>query len=413
MVEDAVRLIVHNVMNRWPLDDESVHVLMFSPSYWRERDYKHKDQIGQEDRHDCLKWAMNVQPERDCCYICNTRIYMKEGWRVLHRTGTAYMVVDDSYSHKTGDGLKAKDRVGIPSRIALALQADGWYWRTMIPWWKTNAISERVADRPVDSHEYIVMLTKRQRYYADKYGNMLPSRSARHIDDLRYGVESAWENYDDIPPGGVARRTIDWQRDALKLAFDYHSDQARQAVNLLSSDASHLADMDGGIVSCQSPTGANNEDHYAGYHPAMVAPLVRAATSRHGVCPECGFQWRRQTKKSVTPYTDRNTKQEYTADGSGKHGNESSTLSKVTYVETIGWTPTCSCQKSDVVRPVVLDPFVGTGTTGTVAVELGCDFIGFDCNPDNIAISRERITGERTVTAVTEDFSFGLFAALE
>lgn len=67
----------------------------------------------------------------------------------------------------TPEGLKAKDLLGIPWRLALALQADGWYLRDDIIWNKPNAMPESVKDRPTRSHEYVFMLTKREKYYYD------------------------------------------------------------------------------------------------------------------------------------------------------------------------------------------------------------------------------------------------------
>ena len=67
----------------------------------------------------------------------------------------------------TPEGLKSKDLLGIPWRLALALQADGWYLRSDIVWNKPNAMPESVKDRPTRSHEYVFMLTKNERYYYD------------------------------------------------------------------------------------------------------------------------------------------------------------------------------------------------------------------------------------------------------
>ena len=65
------------------------------------------------------------------------------------------------------NGLKPKDLVGIPWRVAFALQADGWYLRSDIIWHKPNPMPESVTDRPTKSHEYMFLLSKSERYYYD------------------------------------------------------------------------------------------------------------------------------------------------------------------------------------------------------------------------------------------------------
>src|SRR5690606_14385725 len=69
--------------------------------------------------------------------------------------------------NRKGEGLKPKDLVGIPWRVALALQADGWYLRSDIIWHKPNPIPESVKDRPTKAHEYIFLLSKSPKYYYD------------------------------------------------------------------------------------------------------------------------------------------------------------------------------------------------------------------------------------------------------
>jgi len=113
----------------------------------------------------------------------------REVWRVLADDGTLWLNLGDSYAgnnsrasdngragygneregvfKRGGDGLKPKDLIGIPWRVALALQADGWYLRSDIIWHKPNPMPESVTDRPTKSHEYLFLLTKSPRYYYD------------------------------------------------------------------------------------------------------------------------------------------------------------------------------------------------------------------------------------------------------
>lgn len=161
------------------MPDESVQTCVTSPPYWGLRDYGEDDQLGLEPT-----------PEE---YVENLVAVFREVRRVLRDDGTLWLNLGDSYasgeigrhdgrtegSHygakhpgkrqqaRLTTGLKPKDLVGIPWRVAFALQADGWYLRSDIIWHKPNPMPESVTDRPTKSHEYIFLLTKQPRYYYD------------------------------------------------------------------------------------------------------------------------------------------------------------------------------------------------------------------------------------------------------
>ncbi|MBA4542032.1 site-specific DNA-methyltransferase [Thermoactinomyces daqus] len=146
-----------------------------SPPYWGLRDYGVEGQIGLEKT-----------PEE---YVAKMVEVFREVRRVLRDDGTLWLNLGDSYAanrpngavpptntrNKTGhygktivpDGLKPKDLVGIPWRVAFALQADGWWLRSDIIWAKPNAMPESVKDRPTKAHEYIFLLSKSPKYYYD------------------------------------------------------------------------------------------------------------------------------------------------------------------------------------------------------------------------------------------------------
>ena len=157
------------------LDDESVQCVVTSPPYWGLRDYGVDDQLGLEET-----------PEK---YVENMVSVFQEVKRVLRKDGTVWLNLGDSYSsggRKTQttqtvregqegtavrppivEGIKPKDLIGIPWRVAFALQEDGWYLRSDIIWNKPNPMPEAVKDRPTKSHEYIFLLTKSAKYYYD------------------------------------------------------------------------------------------------------------------------------------------------------------------------------------------------------------------------------------------------------
>jgi len=165
------------------LDPESVQCCVTSPPYWGLRDYGVSGQIGLE--------------ESPAAYVEKMVAVFREVRRVLKDDGTLWVNLGDSYSsyrdskvstqtvsgkrrgepteraaNRNPDVLKAsnlkhKDLVGIPWRVAFALQADGWYLRSDIIWHKPNPMPESVQDRPTKAHEYVFLLAKSERYYYD------------------------------------------------------------------------------------------------------------------------------------------------------------------------------------------------------------------------------------------------------
>lgn len=161
----------------------SVRCCVTSPPYWGLRDYGHGEQIGLEQTPDA--------------YVAELVAVFREVRRVLTDDGTLWLNLGDSYSSMRdskatpdtlrGDndgtavagamnrnpaalraaGLKHKDLIGIPWRVAFALQADGWYLRSDIIWHKPNPMPESVTDRPTKAHEYVFLLSKSAKYYYD------------------------------------------------------------------------------------------------------------------------------------------------------------------------------------------------------------------------------------------------------
>ena len=159
------------------IPDQSVHTCVTSPPYFGLRDYGRDGQIGLEPT-----------PE---AFVQRLVDVFREVRRVLRDDGTLWLNLGDSYAATTKGssgagknatnkgtlledrswaippGLKAKDLIGIPWRVAFALQADGWYLRQDIIWHKPNPMPESVRDRCTKSHEYVFMLSKGPRYYFD------------------------------------------------------------------------------------------------------------------------------------------------------------------------------------------------------------------------------------------------------
>ena len=156
------------------IPDNTFQCCITSPPYWGLRDYDYLGQIGAEDTVDE--------------YIRHIVTVFREVRRVLREDGTLWLNVGDSYTSggrtwrapdkknpargmtyrpDTPDGLKPKDLIGVPWKLAFALQQDGWYLRSDIIWNKPNCQPESVKDRPTRSHEYLFLLTKSENYFYD------------------------------------------------------------------------------------------------------------------------------------------------------------------------------------------------------------------------------------------------------
>ena len=193
------------------MPDQSVQCCITSPPYWGLRDYGHDGQIGLESTPDA--------------YVARMVEVFREVRRVLRDDGTLWLNLGDSYARNGGgveskmntvhkmkvgqkatylagaiqtintvpEGLKSKDLVGIPWRVAFALQSDGWYLRQDIIWHKPNPMPESVTDRCTKAHEYVFLLTKSARYCYDaeplyepatnrSCGNIQPAKAPRTGD---------------------------------------------------------------------------------------------------------------------------------------------------------------------------------------------------------------------------------------
>ena len=188
------------------IPDKYVQCCVTSPPYWGLRDYGNDAQLGLEKT-----------PEE---YVNNMVEVFREVKRILKKDGTLWLNLGDSYagsgkgrnadgSHQEGGkqgtsrgtiegkltkmetvNLKPKDLVGIPWRVAFALQADGWYLRQDIIWAKPNPMPESVKDRCTKSHEYIFLMSKNKKYYYDIDAIKEPSVYPNDNRKARQNVET-------------------------------------------------------------------------------------------------------------------------------------------------------------------------------------------------------------------------------
>jgi DNA modification methylase len=247
------------------LPDKSVNTCVTSPPYWGLRDYGRDGQIGVE------------QTPED--YVASIVAVFREVRRTLRDDGTLWLNLGDSYANvgkwggstggkhakgvhgetgigrgkrDYGEGLKPKDLVGIPWRVAFALQADGWYLRQDIIWHKPNPMPESVQDRCTKAHEYIFLLSKTERYYFDHEAIKEPS--------LRAG---------DVPCGGNGYI----QHSAGGHCKDGLGENAQKPGAATRSRRS---------VWTVAPQPLK-EAHFATFPPALIEPCVLAGSPAGGI----------------------------------------------------------------------------------------------------------------------------------
>jgi DNA modification methylase len=349
-----------------PLANQSVHCCVTSPPYFGLRDYGISGQIGLEQ---------NIED-----YVAGMVAVGREIWRVLRDDGTFFLNLGDSYfggkghngnskARRTADergytqsggtvlmdtrpldlpqaGLKPKDLCMIPARVALALQADGWYLRSDIIWHKNNPMPESVQDRCTRSYEHIFMFSKQPRYYFDAVAIAEPaSMDSGYAKQRLKGQHHQRHNKSGFSRDATSGSTIDaWT--------DTGTRNKRDVWTVATSPC--------------------KEAHFATFPPALITPCILAGTSDWGVCAVCGAPWVR-----VVERTGHINRREPAHAVNNAPTKTDSTGWAPTRCGTDTWRPTCN-HEGEPIGAVVLDPFCGSGTTGQVCNQHRREFIGLD-----------------------------------
>jgi DNA modification methylase len=384
------------------LPAESVQCVVTSPPYWGLRDYGVSGQLGLEGT-----------PQE---YVRAMVEVFAAVHRVLRKDGVLWLNLGDSYAGSgkgTGDtktenrrngssrgvrigslhgesghtsgvtppkGWKAKDLVGIPWRVAFALQEDGWWLRSDVIWAKPNPMPESVTDRPTRSHEYLFLLTKSERYYYD---------AAAIAEDATCGrlrgpgpmVQPGSGRNDGAETGDYRVR-----RSVKRGAFDGKTNTlaGREAFRAITDTRNARSVW---TITTQSYPAA----HFATFPEELARRCILAGSSPKA-CEHCGAPWERVTEREAI-HDDRPRPAERIRPPHGWGGlNETGSHTQMgTRTETTGWRSTCSCENTGSGRCIVLDPFGGSGTVAQVATGNGRDSVYIDLNPAYLDLARQRI----------------------
>ena len=294
--------------------------------------------------------------------------------RVLRPDGTAWLVLGDCYvgTRQGHDGLKPKDLVMVPHRVAIALQEKGWWVRQDICWEKPNALPDPVTDRPTRSHEFVFLLGHPDgggHYFYDADAVREPFADPTPAPDARVRQSGAGGRADGhTQPHGIDPRP--------------HAGRNRRSVWSLATQPYPAA-------------------HFATFPPWLVEPMILAGTSSAGACNRCGTPWSSSDAERGEPAPG-GGKPRQPADGAatssnGRSGRQArgeargTTADKAVEVPAADWRPSCDCGVDEVVPCVVLDPFSGTATTGRVALDHGRTYIGIDLNIDYLSLAKNRL----------------------
>lgn len=263
------------------IPDGTIQTIVTSPPYFGLRDYGVEGQLGLEPT------------SRE--FVATMVEVFREARRALSDDGTLWLNLGDSYANDTkwggstsgkhvraqhGDsgigrrrqntGLKSKDLMGIPWRVAFALQEDGWYLRQNIIWHKLNPMPEAVRDRPTSSHEFIFLLTKRPQYYYDWEAIVEPVSGGAHA---RKPGPNSLQNRDRVPRSrkpGVTPKSSE-PGNGIKANTSFH--EAGGALVDFRNKRSVWS------VASKPYAGA----HFATFPPDLIRPCILAGAPVGGI----------------------------------------------------------------------------------------------------------------------------------
>ena len=348
------------------LPEESVHCVVTSPPYWGLRDYGVEGAIGLEPTlQEHLGTLVTVFREvrrvlrSDGTLWLNYGDSYPSGDRSTYRSGASdnkgHLVQNGLARPKTPSGLKPKDLVMMPARVALALQADGWWLRSEIVWHKPNPMPESVRDRPTSAHEKLFLLTKSARYFydAEAVRRAAKEESVARLDRARHSsyVPPCQEPH----PGILGPRPIrdGKQRGHGRRHAGFNERWDAMPKEEQQANGANLRNV--WTIATHPFPGA----HFATFPPKLVEPCIKAGTSEKGCCPECGAPWTRQVEDTEAYRRQKAIQRETegrTLESQGVARQFSNTPGVVADRTTKGWEPSCE-HDTEPVPATVLDPF--------------------------------------------------------
>lgn len=276
-------------------------------------------------------------------YVASLRVVLRLIRGLLKPTGSLWLNLGDAYSKHPAHGAPRASLLLVPQRVALALSSDGWIVRNVVIWRKPNPLPQSATDRLSPTYETVILAAKTRRYFFDLDAIRVPHRSAERI--------------------GASRRT--------ELGRRYQGNNTGLGKLKASGRVGHANGKNPGDV-WTLPTATDRRGHQATFPSALIErPIL--ATCPEQICVQCDRAWIRPTR----------IKSRRTNEG-------------MRHVREVGALRRCECFAP--ARPgVVLDPFMGTGTTALVAERLRRDWLGIELNPIFTKLAEDRLRSARRV----------------
>jgi site-specific DNA-methyltransferase (adenine-specific) len=272
-------------------------------------------------------------------YVAGLRDVCRNIRRVLKGHGSLWLNLGDSYARQPGRGVPVGSLFLLPQRVALMLAADGWYVRNVLVWQKPNPLPASVRDRLSSTYEVVIFATSQRHYFFDLDAIRIPHRSARQPRPTH-----------SPPP------LYQGKHEGLS---------ALKAAGVLG----HPNGKNPGDV-WTIPTAIDRHGHQATFLEALIEPILLSSCPER-ICVQCDAAWRRPTR-IVTTHTTEGPR----------------------HVRRVGALHRCDCYAPS--RPgIVLDPFMGTGTTAVVAERLGRDWLGIELSSTYRALTTKRLAEAR------------------
>jgi hypothetical protein len=268
--------------------------------------------------------------------------------------------------YATAFPTQSKQLLGIPWRVAFALQADGWWLRSAIVWAKPNPMPESVRDRPSSAYEHVFLLAKAPRYFYDAEALRTP---------LAPNKAHAWARTD-------ASRDV-----SKRLTHGAGSKGASGACGIMRSNPSGANARNVWTIAPRPYRGA----HFATMPVELAERCIRAGTSERGQCPHCAAPWARVVEREPGFQARRVDEGGLRGRRTGKALDGDYRGIGFTRAGTTGWAPSCACPAHEPVPQTVLDPFAGAGTTALAARNLGRDAVLVELNPEYADLARVRL----------------------
>ena len=445
-----VRIIVGDALEALRgLPDGSVHCCVTSPPYWGLRSYQgDAGMIGLEPTFEAhlanlvsmFREVRRVLRDDGTCWLNYGDAYAGAPSGGSSPDGDRKGRADTARrkTGKSGRSWKPKDLMMMPARVAMALQADGtpdkaaldvldrvwdrlaasygsrdlprwvvealndleneylakasdggsWWIRSELIWQKPNPMPESVRDRPTSSHEKVYLMTKSGSalYWTNpNYHGVRTQPEPDYVYDVKTRKRrNLWVGHSYFYDADAVRTpSDDWHGGCFNPLAPEVQTKRKEAVTRIPPEKQAGANLRNVM---KVATHAFREAHFATFPPKLIEPFIKAGTSAHGCCADCGAGWVRVvettllTKGRGVTYTDR---------------------AREIDTEDYGWRPSCECE-ADTVPATVLDPFAGAGTTGLVADRLGRDAILIEISPEYAEMAAKRIRGDNPMFTSVE-----------